>query len=140
VNTHLLETLAPEVRRLAAPTCVRAENETQFADRAIDLLGDRLATAYRMAAEMQARHAHEFKGFRDWAEIVKCNALPAKPETVSYYLMALLNDLGDPQKMRDAARAIQFFHDVAGFHLDDAYIDATLLWESDFTTAVERFA
>jgi hypothetical protein len=94
----------------------------ELAARVHDVLGSRLGQPYGLA---------ELHRFERWARRFGYSTAP--DVAVAGYLMAVLTDEGSPQRMRDAALAIQCSRPV-----DPQYLAATLLWADDFTEVVER--
>jgi hypothetical protein len=134
----MMTDVLPDLGRMIAPVRPiygaarqeRREREEELAVKARELLGDRLKYQVPDQETLEC-YAQEFREFLAWAQIFGYGALPASGPVAATYLMALVA-AGSLPKVQGAARAIAFFHDAFGHYLDDAYVQAALVWATQW--------
>jgi hypothetical protein len=119
-------TLLPEVGE-HDPASLRPAAEEEFIDRVKVLLGGRL----RPSTPTKQQEA-DFRQFEAWARAYGYQELPAHGAAAAGFLMAVMNETGDINQVRAAARAIEAVHAANALYLDTRYLKATVVWAKDF--------
>jgi hypothetical protein len=127
--------MLPDVGRMIESVCPLRADESEFIERVKTLLGDRLKHPDQaMLEQVEA----EFRQFRAWARAFGYRELPAHGAVVAGYLMAIMNEIGCLNQVREAGRAVASVHAARGLYLDDRYLKAAVAWAKDFRAGGER--
>jgi site-specific recombinase XerD len=108
---------------------LRSTNRANVVAAMNDVLGDWITAAHReIWPSKNKRDAYlaEFGDFAEWADTYGLDYMPSNAHVVAAYLCELKRN-GEPHKrIRRAAAAIQFFHDVEQRYLDHTPITAAV--------------
>jgi len=99
-----------------------------FEQKITDAFPEQVARAYKECTPsdlLRRRHQKLFAQFREAMIADKLSFLPAAPATVFTYLLDqhITNKRG-VKDIRKSADAIQYYHHLMGFHVDDVMIEA----------------